>query len=80
MDNEDLGKVYIKICLTKVPGLIINIFLDHSNINSDTEKLIPKPNYPYSVFFIFSNEFCERFNYYGMRSMKIIWFGDKSSH
>lgn len=24
--------------------------------------------YPKSVFFIISNEFCERFNYYGMRS------------
>ncbi|XP_018302584.1 peptide transporter family 2 isoform X2 [Mycetomoellerius zeteki] len=28
-----------------------------------------KPKYPKSVFFIISNEFCERFSYYGMRTV-----------
>ncbi|CAG2069552.1 unnamed protein product, partial [Timema podura] len=31
-----------------------------------------KLKYPRSVFFIISNEFCERFSYYGMRS-KLLW-------
>ena len=34
---------------------------------SFTQKL----KYPRSVFFIIVNEFCERFNYYGMRSIYI---------
>lgn len=37
---------------------------DVEKSTQDTEK-IP---YPKSVFFIVVNEFCERFNYYGMRS------------
>lgn len=39
--------------------------------NGEIEGVQKKLKYPYSVFFIISNEFCERFNYYGMRSMKI---------
>ncbi|KAF7274005.1 hypothetical protein GWI33_013306, partial [Rhynchophorus ferrugineus] len=31
------------------------------------EKQVKKLPYPKSVFFIVSNEFCERFSYYGMR-------------
>ncbi|KAH8415429.1 hypothetical protein KR222_011805, partial [Zaprionus bogoriensis] len=29
--------------------------------------------YPKSVFFIISNEFCERFNYYGMRTVLVLY-------
>ena len=29
--------------------------------------------FPYSVFFIVGNEFCERFSYYGMRGKKCIF-------
>jgi hypothetical protein len=29
--------------------------------------------YPYHVFFIIGNEFCERYAYYGMRSILIIF-------
>jgi len=32
-----------------------------------------KPKYPKSVFFIVSNEFCERFSYYGMRTILAIY-------
>ena len=39
--------------------------------NGEIEGVEKKLKYPFSVFFIISNEFCERFNYYGMRSMKI---------
>lgn len=33
--------------------------------NNEPTKKMP---YPKRVFFIIGNEFCERFNYYGMRS------------
>lgn len=34
----------------------------------ECQPLIAKrARYPRSIFFIISNEFCERFNYYGMR-------------
>ncbi|CAH1102185.1 unnamed protein product [Psylliodes chrysocephalus] len=36
-------------------------------------KKIKKRSYPKSVFFIVSNEFCERFNYYGMRTVLILY-------
>ena len=29
--------------------------------------------YPYYVFFILGNEFCERYAYYGMRSILVIY-------
>jgi len=32
-----------------------------------------KPKYPKSVFFIISNEFCERFSYYGMRTILALY-------
>ncbi|XP_021917359.1 peptide transporter family 1 isoform X3 [Zootermopsis nevadensis] len=32
-----------------------------------------KPKYPKSVFFIVSNEFCERFSYYGMRTILALY-------
>ncbi|CAG9821728.1 unnamed protein product [Phaedon cochleariae] len=37
--------------------------------NRETKKL----PYPKSVFFIVSNEFCERFSYYGMRTILVIY-------
>ncbi|KAH0624506.1 hypothetical protein JD844_032055, partial [Phrynosoma platyrhinos] len=30
--------------------------------------------YPLSIFFIVINEFCERFSYYGMRAVLVIYF------
>ncbi|XP_044758096.1 peptide transporter family 1-like isoform X2 [Coccinella septempunctata] len=41
----------------------------------DVENSItaPKTKYPYSVFFIVSNEFCERFCFYGMRSILTLY-------
>ncbi|XP_065160312.1 peptide transporter family 1-like isoform X2 [Atheta coriaria] len=40
--------------------------------NEDVEKV----KYPKSVFFIVSNEFCERFSYYGMRTILSIYLTD----
>lgn len=39
----------------------------------DAEGQEVKQKYPYSIFFIISNEFCERFNYYGMRTILAIY-------
>ena len=50
---------------------------DANNIDISTseipEKKIP---YPKSVFFIISNEFCERFSYYGMKTILVLYFRD----
>lgn len=39
----------------------------------DEETAEEKPKYPKSVFFIVTNEFCERFSYYGMRTILAIY-------
>jgi dipeptide/tripeptide permease len=31
-------------------------------------------SYPRSVFFMLGNEFCERFSFYGMRAILIVYF------
>ena len=33
--------------------------------------------YPFSVFFIVGNEFCERFSYYGMKSILSLYLKNK---
>ncbi|KAL7030430.1 hypothetical protein ACKWTF_006656 [Chironomus riparius] len=57
----------------------MSINLNHASANEcdETERLISKPKYPFSVFFIISNEFCERFNYYGMRTILSIYLTQK---
>ncbi|XP_044578742.1 peptide transporter family 1 isoform X2 [Cotesia glomerata] len=53
-----------------------NLLLDESN-----EKLLyQKLKYPKSVFFIVSNEFCERFSYYGMRTILSLYLTSKLSY
>ncbi|XP_045463316.1 peptide transporter family 1-like isoform X2 [Harmonia axyridis] len=39
----------------------------------ENSSAAPKTKYPYSVFFIVSNEFCERFCFYGMRSILTLY-------
>ena len=48
---------------------------DHSKeeVHNDKESIKTDLPYPKSVWFIMSNEFCERFSYYGMRSKIITW-------
>ncbi|XP_063979049.1 peptide transporter family 1-like isoform X2 [Diachasmimorpha longicaudata] len=41
------------------------------------EKKKKKLKYPKSVFFIVSNEFCERFSYYGMRTILALYLKNK---
>ena len=38
---------------------------------------LQKLKYPYSVFFIVGNEFCERFSYYGMKSILSLYLKKK---
>ncbi|XP_051799316.1 solute carrier family 15 member 1b [Acanthochromis polyacanthus] len=38
------------------------------------EKKLFGANYPISIFFIVINEFCERFSYYGMRAVLVLYF------
>ncbi|GAV02681.1 hypothetical protein RvY_13217 [Ramazzottius varieornatus] len=34
----------------------------------------PKPRYPWYIIFIIGNEFCERFSYYGMKTVLTLYF------
>merc|ERR1712241_1442921 len=36
-----------------------------------------KRPYPKSLFFIIGNEFCERFSYYGMKAILVLYFKQK---
>ncbi|XP_030380895.1 peptide transporter family 1 isoform X2 [Scaptodrosophila lebanonensis] len=49
-----------------------------SNDNQIVEAEKQKPvKYPKAVAFIISNEFCERFNYYGMRTILVLYLTNK---
>lgn len=45
------------------------------NNDKDAESLksVEEEKYPYYIFFILGNEFCERYAYYGMRSILVIF-------
>ncbi|KAM8719790.1 hypothetical protein ACLKA7_005935 [Drosophila subpalustris] len=49
--------------------------VESSNFANSVEAEGQQKKYPYpkSVFFIISNEFCERFNYYGMRTVLVLY-------
>ncbi|XP_037937528.1 peptide transporter family 1 [Teleopsis dalmanni] len=49
-----------------------NTLTDPKNV-SEAEGQVKKLPYPKSIFFIISNEFCERFNYYGMRTVLVLY-------
>ncbi|KAG5684406.1 hypothetical protein PVAND_013641 [Polypedilum vanderplanki] len=53
-----------------------DIMPSNSNVG-DVESDQKKVRYPFSVFFIISNEFCERFNYYGMRTILSLYLTRK---
>ncbi|XP_058526920.1 solute carrier family 15 member 1 [Ochotona princeps] len=46
----------------------------NSEIAKGTSKSKSCFGYPLSIFFIVVNEFCERFSYYGMRALLILYF------
>ncbi|XP_014252381.1 peptide transporter family 1-like [Cimex lectularius] len=55
--------------MEKRSGSITSMALSNSTVKEKEEKL----KYPKSVFFIISNEFCERFSYYGMRTILALY-------
>ncbi|XP_043586858.1 peptide transporter family 1 isoform X1 [Bombus pyrosoma] len=46
---------------------------DYPDNESNTEENQKKLKYPKSIFFIVSNEFCERFSFYGMRTVLTLY-------
>lgn len=54
----------LKTADTKI-GLPIDNFVQPKSLNR---------KYPKKVFFIIANEFCERFSYYGMRTILVLYF------
>ncbi|XP_058460063.1 peptide transporter family 1 isoform X2 [Malaya genurostris] len=50
---------------------------DSSNGNVADVEGVSKLKYPRSIPFIISNEFCERFNYYGMRTVLVLYLTRK---
>ncbi|KAI4499289.1 hypothetical protein M0802_005549 [Mischocyttarus mexicanus] len=62
-----------------------NEIRDHPEGRKDVETTKTKLKYPKSIFFIISNEFCERFSFYGMRTIltlylkNILKYGDNTS-
>lgn len=48
-----------------------------ANTNEDLEENQEKLKYPRSIPFIISNEFCERFNFYGMKTILVLYLTRK---
>ncbi|XP_050436863.1 peptide transporter family 1-like isoform X2 [Adelges cooleyi] len=46
-------------------------FKDHFHVESQKSRRVPA--YPKSVWFIICNEFCERFSYYGLRTVLVLY-------
>lgn len=67
--------IIVAICvpifmITLINHLSALLFIEVANgsQNGDMEQREVKLKYPRAIPFIISNELCERFNYYGMRS------------
>ncbi|KAM8719787.1 hypothetical protein ACLKA7_005933 [Drosophila subpalustris] len=59
-------------------GYAKNWEMDSESSNSwQSLERVENPEYPRSVAFIISNEFCERFNYYGMRAILVLYLTHK---
>lgn len=61
------------IIVRRVPAALT---ADETMVQSESDPVSPtkeKKKYPYAVFFILSNEFCERFSYYGMRAILVLY-------
>lgn len=51
--------------------------MSEANKNEDLEENQEKLKYPRSIPFIISNEFCERFNFYGMKTILVLYLTRK---
>ncbi|XP_064556405.1 peptide transporter family 1 [Drosophila montana] len=70
------GKALADFVEPKKNGIDPDESKDFGNV-SEAEGQLKKLPYPKSVFFIISNEFCERFNYYGMRTVLVLYLSRK---
>ncbi|XP_042368906.1 solute carrier family 15 member 1b [Plectropomus leopardus] len=50
------------------------ICADKEEMRKPKKKSVTVCGYPLSIFFIVVNEFCERFSYYGMRAVLVLYF------
>uniref|UniRef100_A0AAQ6IK79 Solute carrier family 15 member 1 n=1 Tax=Anabas testudineus TaxID=64144 RepID=A0AAQ6IK79_ANATE len=50
------------------------LFADKEEIKKPKKQCATVLGYPISIFFIVVNEFCERFSYYGMRAVLVLYF------
>ncbi|KAK1121556.1 hypothetical protein K0M31_010355 [Melipona bicolor] len=53
----------------------VNEIQDHPDNEGSMDENQKKLKYPRSIFFIVSNEFCERFSFYGMRTVLTLYLG-----
>lgn len=68
------------MCINKIVIFFCNGSLDEANEvleTTDVETSEVKYKYPRAIPFIISNEFCERFNFYGMKAILVIYLTQK---
>lgn len=70
IDSATPGSEVVPQPEKKATKLLGNDEKTYGDPEQDTEK---KAKYPKSVFFIVGNEFCERFSYYGMKAILILY-------
>ncbi|XP_034489736.1 peptide transporter family 1 [Drosophila innubila] len=61
--------------LKEMPTTTLTV--DKQQAEQQRQQQLEFPEYPRSVAFIISNEFCERFNYYGMRAILVLYLTHK---
>ncbi|XP_061081719.1 solute carrier family 15 member 1-like [Conger conger] len=69
--SQGIAWCLISIVVLAVIGFILTD-LEKSEKNKPKSKEVF--GYPISIFFIVVNEFCERFSYYGMRAVLVLYF------
>ncbi|XP_026838256.1 peptide transporter family 1 isoform X3 [Drosophila erecta] len=74
MTSSDCSRVLHSTCHRAEEDRFQHIQFLKDDRNAFEEPSIP---YPKSVAFIISNEFCERFNYYGMRTILVLYLTNK---
>ncbi|XP_020806791.1 peptide transporter family 1-like [Drosophila serrata] len=74
-----LGNLFAFLCHS-VAAKTVGTLSSRSSFSTKTPdqgSMNPAQRYPKAVAFIISNEFCERFNYYGMRTILVLYLTHK---
>ncbi|XP_033172536.1 peptide transporter family 1 isoform X1 [Drosophila mauritiana] len=74
MSSSEFSRTWHFARLRAKDDRLQHIHFVEGNRNGFQKPTIP---YPKSVAFIISNEFCERFNYYGMRTILVLYLTNK---